>query len=254
MSRKKKEIIEIDLTLYTKAGKPRRRKPKKNREYFSQETEDAILMFLKMENEEDRSRLFESKINHSLYKLAENIIHTFKFYYTEMINVEDLKHEVVVFLYYKLPGYDQTLGKAYSYFGTIAKRYLILYNETNYKKLKLRADLEEVDEDKRVLSGLLNEADKDDLSNFVDSYVRYVETKMSTLFPNEKDQSIVIAVMEVFKRRDTLEIFYKPQIYFYIREITGQSTPSITNVMKSLKKIYKTLMKEMYLKGELETD
>ncbi len=38
-------------------------------------------------------------------------------------------------------------NKAFSYFGTIAKRYLIVYNENNYKKLQERADVDESDSD-----------------------------------------------------------------------------------------------------------
>jgi hypothetical protein len=61
------------------------------------------------------------------FKLTENIIHTFKFYYTEVSNIEDLQFEVISFLLSKIHLFNPERGaKAYSYFGTIAKRYLIL--------------------------------------------------------------------------------------------------------------------------------
>jgi len=254
MPRKKKEQTQLDLEVYTKSGKLRRRKKKTSREYFTQETEDAIVRYLESDLFVERNKLFNEHINYSIHKLAENIIHTFKFYYTELDNVEDLKHEVVVFLLEKFHRYDQTQGKAYSFFGTIAKRYLIVYNQNNYKKLKVKAELEEVDEDKRVFTDLVNQETSTDLTSFINSYVRYVEKHMETLFPAILDQSIAIAVMEIFKRRESLEVFNKQQFYFYIREITGQSTPAITKVMKELKRCYKKLMNEMYIKGEIETD
>lgn len=254
MPRKKKEQTQLDLEVFTKTGKLRRRKKKTTREYFTQETEDAIVRYLQSDLFVERNKLFNEHINYSIHKLAENIIHTFKFYYTELDNVEDLKHEVVVFLLEKFHRYDQNQGKAYSFFGTIAKRYLIVYNQNNYKKLKAKAELEEVDEDKRVFTELVNQESNTELVAFIDSYVRYVEKHMESMFPTILDQSIAIAVMEIFKRREALDVFNKQQFYFYIREITGQSTPAITKVMKELKRCYKKLMNEMYIKGELETD
>ena len=97
MPRKKvqKEAVYLDPEIYTKSGKLRKRKQKKSREYFTKDTEDAIVAYLKSEDQEERNRLFNQKIDYSFHKLAEFIIHTFKFYYTEMTNVEDLKHEEI---------------------------------------------------------------------------------------------------------------------------------------------------------------
>jgi hypothetical protein len=251
MPRKKKLESVFDEEIYTKNGKLRKRKKKKSREYFDKSTEDAIVAYLASSDEAERNFLYNEKIDHSFYKLAENIIHTFKFYYTELDNVEDLKHEVVTFLLEKLHRYDQSKGKAYSYFGTIAKRYLIVYNETNFKKLKAKAELEEVDEDRRIVSDLLSKDDASELTSFIDSYVKYVEEHMERLFVSENEQTIVIAIMEIFKRRENLEVFNKQHFYFFIREITGQSTPNITKVVKELKKVYKHLMNVMYLEGEI---
>jgi hypothetical protein len=254
MARKKKEKEALDLEVYTKNGSLRKRKKKKSREYFSQETEDAIVKYIESEVLSERNKIFNDQINYSIHKLAENIIHTFKFYYTDLDNVEDLKHEVVVFLLEKFHRYDQAQGKAYSFFGTIAKRYLIVYNENSYKKLKSKADLEEVDENKRVYTELINQDTSKDLFSFVESYVKYIEKNINSIFITPSDQAIAYSVLEIFKRRENLDVFNKQQFYFYIREITGQSTPAITKVVKEMKRMYKKLMNEMYLNGELETD
>lgn len=254
MPRQKKAVPELDPEVYTKNGKLRQRKRKKSREYFGQVTEDSIVAYLKSSDEDTRNKLFNENINESFHKLAENIIHTFKFYYTDLDNVDDLKHEVVVFLLDKLHNYDQAKGKAYSYFGTIAKRYLIVYNENNYKKLKARATLEDVDEDRRIVGDMVKEYQGDDLVSIVNSYIKYLETNLEKMFPSINDQSIVIAILEIFKRRETLEVFNKQHFYFYIREITGQSTPNITRIVKELKKVYKQQLNILYADGELETD
>jgi hypothetical protein len=137
--------------------------------YFTQETEDAILEFLSTSDDAERNKIYNAKIKHAFYKLAENIIHTFKFYYTDVDTINELKHEVVAFLLEKLHLYQQSKGKAFSYFGTIAKRYLIIYNEKNYKKVKEKGTLEEADEDKIIVEDLVHESnnDKNLLQEFV---------------------------------------------------------------------------------------
>ena len=110
----------------TKKGEIRKRKPKEPRIYFTQDTENAIIEYLASDNESERNRIYNERIRYAFYKLSENIIHTFKFYYTDSDTIEELKHEVVTFLLEKLHLYSQGKGKAYSYFGTIAKRYLII--------------------------------------------------------------------------------------------------------------------------------
>ena len=121
-------------------------KPRKNkRQYFTKETEDAILLYNQLEDIQERNKLYDEKIKYPFDKLVENIIHTFKFYHMDSDSIEDLKYEVISFLLQKLDKYNDSLGKAYSYFGTIAKRYLIVYNQKNYKskvsKVRLAAVL-----------------------------------------------------------------------------------------------------------------
>jgi hypothetical protein len=60
--------------------------------------------------------------------------------------------------------------------------------------------------------------------------------------------------MQIFRRRETLEVFNKQHFYFFIREITGQTTPNITRVVKELKRVYKQQLNVLYVNGELETD
>ena len=116
----------------------KRKRRKKSKNYFTQETEDYIVKYNNLdpvEDSEKRSRIYETHIHYAFFKLTQNIIHTFKFYHTEVSNLEHLQHEIITFLLSKIHLFDPTRGaKAYSYFGTIVKRWLILYNTKNYKK------------------------------------------------------------------------------------------------------------------------
>ena len=119
--------------------KKKRRKKSKN--YFTHDTELAIVRYNGLDSIEDyskRSDIYDKHIHYPFFKLTQNIIHTFKFYHTEVDNLEHLQHEIIVFLLSKIHLFDPTRGaKAYSYFGTIVKRWLILHNTKNYaKKIK----------------------------------------------------------------------------------------------------------------------
>ena len=241
---------ELGKVALTKRGQPRKRKPKEPRIYFTSDTEEAIIEYLASDDQDFRNRLYKDRIEYAFYKLAENIIHTFKFYYTDSDTIEELKHEVVTFLLEKLHLYDQSKGKAYSYFGTIAKRYLIIYNNSNYKKLQERADVEEIDEDKNILYETVREAEEAaDPNTFIDQYVRYIDKHLYQLFPKQQDARTADAIMELFRKRETLEIFNKKALYIYIREITDTTTPQITKVTKKLDTLRTKLYNEYYQHG-----
>ncbi len=254
MAKNKKPEENLDPEIYTKSGKLRKRKPKKSKDYFDHNTETAIIEYITIEDDKRKNYLFNTKINESIHKLAENIIHTFKFYYTDLSNVEELKHEVVTFLLNKLHLYDQTKGKAYSYLGTIAKRYLIQYNSKNYKDLKRKGDMTEVEDDKKSLN-YLREGEADaETKDFIDAYVEHVEKKMDWYFIDEKEKDLVVVILDFFKKRETLDIFNKQIFYLYAKELTGQNSAFITKVVKKMKHIYVKQLNEYYINGGLKTE
>ena len=244
---------EVKVTL-TKDGKVRKRRPKKSIDYFTLDTQQAILDYRLETSQAKRNKIFNEKIYYAFYKLAENIIHTFKFYYTEVDNINELKHEVIAFLLEKLHLYNQDKGKAYSYFGTIAKRYLIVYNNNNYKRLKGKATVEEVDTDKTITNELLlTQPDHFEEVNFIDLYIKEVDNNLLDLFPKPQEARVGDAILELFKRRENIDIFNKKALFIYIKEITDAPTPVITKVIKVLKEIYRE-MHNQYLEEGTEID
>lgn len=245
-----KEEVVVELT---KDGKPRKRRPKKPIVYFTEDTQKAILEYRKETSQAKRNQIFNEKIYYAFYKLAENIIHTFKFYYTEVDNIDELKHEVIAFLLEKLHLYDDSKGKAYSYFGTIAKRYLIVYNNNNYKRLKSRAEVSDVDEDKTITGKLIRSQEGEVVyETFMDRYVNHIDANLLTIFPKNQEARVGDAILELFKRRENLEIFNKKALFIYIKEITDAPTPVITKVNKTLKAIYKEMLNEYLKNGSVD--
>jgi hypothetical protein len=222
----------------------KKKKPSSNN-YFTQETEDAIVAYNKATSTDEKEKIYHRHIHYAFFKLTENIIHTFKFYYTEVDNIEDLQHEIITFLLQKMHLFNPEKGaKAYSYFGTIVKRYLIIQNTKNYKKRVDKAPVEELYKDTNhsyELDTPLNQSDY--ISDFIDQYVEYCSENIYELFPKDKDAQVADAILEIFRKRENIDIFNKKALYIYIREMIDVKTPHITRVADRLGEIYK----EQYL-------
>jgi hypothetical protein len=209
-------------------------------QYFTQDTENAINEYNATTDFELKDKIYRERIHYAFFKLTENIIHTFKFYYTEVDNIQDLQHEVITFLLSKIHLFNPAKGaKAFSYFGTIVKRYLIITNTKNYKKRVDKAPIEEIESNEQFSYRIDEGSSQDKLSNFLDEYVTYCTTNIYTLFPKEADAQIADAVLELFRKREHIDIFNKKALYIYIREIIDAKTPKITKIANKLYDIFK---------------
>lgn len=244
---------------------------KQPKDYFNDKTEEAILRYNASLDPNERGKIYEQYIHYPFYKLTENIIHTFKFYYTEVENLEDLQHEIMIFLLDRIHMFNPSLGyKAYSYFGTIVKNWLIIYNNNNYSKKKNKVSVvdlnnysnldtsspEFINSDRRekeiaqVIEDRAEIFDEDELtfegykygdklSHFIDKYVEHCTQNIYKIFPVEEEAKIADAVLELFRKRDSIEIFNKKALYIYIREMVNVKTPKITRVASKLYKIFR---------------
>lgn len=237
-------MIVEESVLLTKKGEPRKRKPKVKNNYFTVETEEAILRYRNSKKLAERNRIYNEHIHYGFYKLVENIIHTFKFYYTEVDNIEDLKYEVISFLLQKLDLYDQSKGKAYSYFGTIAKRYLIIYNQKNYKKLVNKTDIGEQQDDNSLANSIIVKEPEPELDklDIVELFIKYVDDNLVELFSKPDELKVADAILEIFKKRENIDIFNKKAVFIYVKEMTDAPSNTITKVIKKLKTIYKKIL------------
>lgn len=223
----------------------RKRSENSSRNYFTKETEDYIIQYNSESDPEKKSKIFREHLYYPFYKLAENIINTFKFYHTDTETIEDLKLDVISMVFQdKIGRFDPSRGaKAFSYFGTVIKRWLIAYNKANYKKLKKKVSIDCCEnhiyrcQDQEFGSTMT-------VSSFFDYWVNHTYERIDELFPNEEDKAIADAILTVFRTRSDLQIFRKKALYLYVREITGCDTPYLTKVLNQLKDNYYRLFQE----------
>ena len=213
---------------------------KKSKVYFGKDVQDAIIRYNLSDDFEIKNKIYELEIHKAFDKLSENIINTFKFMYFD-VPFKDVKAEVVAFMVMNMHKYDHTKGsKAFSYFSVVAKNYLILHNNNNYKKLKTHDELDS----SNVKESLYHKSDNNHIEDLIKEVIRYFEYNIHSLFKKKKDIEIAYAIVELLNKKDEIENFNKKSLYILIREMTDVDTTHITKVMNVFRKHYKKILNE----------
>ena len=231
--------------------KRRKRKKKGKNYYFNQGTEKAIIRYNNTDDPGLKNIIYNEHIRAAFDKLAENIIHTFKFYYFD-VGSEEVKHEVVSFLVMNMHKFKEGKGKAFSYFSIVAKNYLILNNNKNYKMGKIHSEMSVLDY-KRNLMGESSTAESAEKATlFVDELQRFWDTNLANIFRRDKDIRVADSVLHIFRIKDNIENFNKKALYILIREMTGSNTQHITRIINVMKKYNSRLYSEFESKGVVD--
>ena len=229
----------------------KKRKAKKKNYYFHQGTEDAIIRYNKSDDSTLRNTIYNDHIRAAFDKLAENIIHTFKFYYFDTTSVE-VKHEVVSFLVMNIHKFQEGKGKAFSYFSIVAKNYLILNNNKNYKMGKIH-DVIDVLDYKRNITSEKSDKDRSEVNSlFTDELIRFWEYNLTNIFRRNKDIRVADSVLHLFRIKQNIENFNKKALYILIREMTGSNTQHITRIINVMKKYNGRLFSEFEARGVVD--
>ena len=111
----------------------RGRKPK-NKNYFGEEQELAVLEYLETENAELKNFIYNEKLKPAFEKMIESIIRRYDLYVPEE-TFDETFSDTLSFLITKAEKFDTGRNKkAYSYYGNICKNYLIGRNLAYQKK------------------------------------------------------------------------------------------------------------------------
>ena len=213
--------------------------------YFTQDTEDAIIEYNSTNSKAEKNKIYEERIKYAFEKLAENILHTFKFSYFD-VNNEDVQNEVVSALVQKIHMFKPGKGKAFSYFSIIAKNYLILENNANYKRFKNTPTISEMPEGWTVEDDYDQRQINNDYKEFKELMLEWWDAYLNYIFIKKRDIQIADAILELMRRSNYIENFKKKHLYLLIREMAGCKTHYITKVVNTMKE-YHTEMFNEYL-------
>ena len=234
----------------TKKVKKKRRK--KSKVYFGTPVQEAIIRYNDSDDPVVRNKIYSEEIAAAFDKLAENLIHTFKFYYFDY-SFKDVKDEVVSFLVMQMPKYQPDKGRAFSYFSVVGKNYLILNNNNNYKKMKSQDDISVLDFNRDVQGESTTGEVTEYYGEFVEQMLEYWENNITNIFKRQKDILVADSVLEIFRRRQNIENFNKKALYIMIREMTNSNTQHITRVINQMKNYYYNMVQEFTSSGQIDT-
>ena len=217
--------------------------------YFGEEQEQAVVRFLESENEDEKNKIFNEYLREPLKIMVESIIRRYKLYRKDY-NFEQIHTDTLSFLMTKISKFDTTKNyKAYSYFGTICKNYLMGTIQKDQKLMNRSVSYEDISsriEDRADLSYIIDEEIidyKDVVNKLTVELEKFIEEE--TL--NENEQKLGYALVEVFTNFEKIfqvcegNKFNKNLILLSLREMTSLSTKEIRVAMKKFKKLYEVL-------------
>ena len=214
--------------------------------YFGEDQEKAVVDYLESNDEAERNKIFNEYLREPLIIMVESIIRRYKLYRKDM-EFEEIHTDTMSFLITKINKFDHTKNhKAYSYFGTICKNYLMGAIQKDTKETNRSVSYDDISSDIE---------DRADLSYVIDEYVidyRDVIIKLTIDLENfienedltENEQKLGYALLEIFSNFDKIfqvgdgNKFNKNLILLSLREMTSLSTKEIRLSLKRYKKLY----------------
>jgi SpoVK/Ycf46/Vps4 family AAA+-type ATPase len=221
-------------------------RPRTQKIYFGEDQEKAVVMYLESTDEAERNKIFNEYLREPLIIMVESIIRRYKLYRKDM-EFEEIHTDTMSFLITKINKFDHTKNtKAYSYFGTICKNYLMGAIQKDTKEQNRQVSYDDISsdmEDSPTLSYVIDEY----VIDFRDVIIKLtisLEEFMENENLNENEQKLGYALLEIFSNFDKIfqvgdgNKFNKNLILLSLREMTSLSTKEIRISMKRFKKLY----------------
>ena len=218
--------------------------------YFGEDQEKAVVKYLESTDEDERNKIFNEFLREPLIIMVESIIRRYKLYRKDM-EFEEIHTDTMSFLITKISKFDHTKNtKAYSYFGTICKNYLMGAIQKDTKEQNRQVSYDDISsdiEDRKDLSYVIDEHIidyKDVIIKLTISLEDFIEKE--TLSENE--QKLGYALLEIFTNIDKVfqvgdgNKFNKNLILLSLREMTSLSTKEIRISLKRFKKMYNGIL------------
>jgi hypothetical protein len=217
--------------------------------YFGEEQEQAVVRYLESENEEEKNKIFNEYLREPLRIMVESIIRRYKLYRKDL-EFNEIHTDTMSFLMTKISKFDTTKNyKAYSYFGTICKNYLMGAIQKDQKEQNRSVSYEDISsriEDRADLSYIIDE-EIIDYKDVVNKLTTELEVFVEETELNENEKKLGYALIEVFSNFEKVfqigegNKFNKNLILLSLREMTSLTTKEIRVAMKKYKKLYEAL-------------
>lgn len=221
-------------------------RPRTQKIYFGEDQEQAVVRYLESESDDERNKIFNEYLREPLIIMVESIIRRYKLYRKDM-EFEEIHTDTLSFLITKINKFDHTKNtKAYSYFGTICKNYLMGAIQKDTKEQNRQVSYDDISSDMEE-SPLLSYVIDEHVIDYRDVIIKltmnleeFVENQNLT----DNERKLGYALLEIFNNFDKIfqvgdgNKFNKNLILLSLREMTSLSTKEIRISLKRFKKLY----------------
>lgn len=236
-----------DVELKKKGRKP------KQKNYFDTPEEEAVVRFLAAETYEEKNKIYNEFLREPLDKMISSIIRRYKLYRKDM-DFTEIHVDTHSFLMTKIDKFKPSIGKkAYSYFGTICKNYLMGQIIKDQKEINRKISYEDISSSLENSNSFSYGIDDDtiDSESVIKKFLIELDLFLESENLSDNELKLGHALYELFDNYEEIFIgndnnkFNKNVILLSLREMTNLSTKEIRGSMKKYKIMYYNLIQNM---------
>jgi len=218
--------------------------------YFDIREENAVRMFLTASTSEEKNKIYNEFLRFPLDKMISSIIRRYKLYRKDMDFIE-IHTDTHSFLMTKIDKFSPSKEKkAYSYFGTICKNYLMGQILKDQKETNRKISYEDISGDLENAPQMIYylDVEQPEEINLIPILINYIKEIIEENELNESELKLGLSLVEILENYETIfpatdnNKFNKNVILLSLREMTNMSTKEIRASMKKFKKIYTALL------------
>ena len=232
--------------------KKKGRKPKQAN-YFDIRDDTAVINFLTATSFEEKNKIYNDFLKKPLDKMISSIIRRYKLYRKDMDFVE-IHVDTHSFLMTKIDKFKPSKEKkAYSYFGTICKNYLMGQIIKDQKETNRKISYEDISSSIEERSDMIYRIDDDIVETdvIINEYLKELKEFIENESLNDNEKKLGYALIDLFDNYETIfsgadnNKFNKNVILLSLREMTNLSTKEIRSSIKRFKKLYLVIQHKM---------
>ena len=241
------------LTEENNIKKKRGRKKSKSQNYFDVREENAVRIFLSASTWDEKNQIYNEYLKYPFDKMIESIIRRYKLYRKNMDFV-DLHQDTHSFLITKVDKFKPDKNKkAYSYFGTICKNYLMGQIIKDQKEQNRKISYEDISTKIENRPDMIYFIEHESIlpEQVIKRFLKELEEFIENTDLNNNEIKLGYALLELFENYEEIFVgtdnnkFNKNIILLSIREMTNMSTKEIRTSMKKYKNLYFNLMNKL---------
>ena len=221
--------------------------------YFDVPEEQAVVRFLESTSYEERNKIYNDFLKKPLDKMISSIIRRYKLYRKDM-DFTEIHVDTHSFLMTKIEKFKPSREKkAYSYFGTICKNYLMGQIIKDQKETNRKISYEDISTSIENNPNFSYSIEKEgiDSEKVIKNFLLELDNLLENENLSENEIKLGHALHDLFENYESIFIgndnnkFNKNIILLSLREMTNLSTKEIRGSMKKYKTMYYTLVENM---------